>query len=98
MHNGIAVIEINVEEPAILEDLADRHPRVIYFEAEFETTQSTAGLDFREDLRALLNKYSVESKSATPDFILASFVENVLVDFEHATRARDKWLDLKVLP
>lgn len=41
MYNGVAVVEIKVEEPAILEELADRHPHAIYFEAEFETVTHT---------------------------------------------------------
>jgi hypothetical protein len=46
---------------------------------------------FAGELRALLNRHSVENRSDTPDFILASFLQNVLIDWEHAVRARDKW-------
>jgi hypothetical protein len=47
--------------------------------------------DFADDLRALLNRHSVENRSDTPDFILAAFLQNVLIDYEHAVRARDRW-------
>jgi len=46
---------------------------------------------FEEELRALINKHSLEGMSNTPDFILAGFLQNVLTDWNHATRARDRW-------
>jgi len=46
---------------------------------------------FEEELRALINKHSLENMSGTPDFILAGFLQNVLTDWNHATRARDRW-------
>lgn len=46
---------------------------------------------FREELSRLINKHSLENSSDTPDFILASFIENVLVDWNHSVRARDTW-------
>jgi len=46
---------------------------------------------FLDELRALLNRHSVENRSDTPDFILAHFLQNVLIDWEHAVRARDRW-------
>lgn len=48
---------------------------------------------FQEELRALINKHSLENGSNTPDFILAAFLENVLTDFNHALSARHKWLN-----
>ena len=46
---------------------------------------------FEQELRELINKYSVDTMSNTPDFILASFLNNVLVDWNHAVNARDRW-------
>lgn len=46
---------------------------------------------FESELRALINKYSLEGDSNTPDFILASFLSNVLTDWNHAVNAREKW-------
>jgi len=48
---------------------------------------------FQEELRALINKYSLENGSNTPDFILAAFLENVLTDWNHAVRARERWFE-----
>lgn len=48
-------------------------------------------LTFEDELRSLLNRYSLENRSDTPDFILATFLSNVLIDYSHAVRARDKW-------
>ena len=47
-------------------------------------------MTFLEELKQLINKHSLENGSDTPDYILASFLENVLVDWNHAVRARDK--------
>jgi hypothetical protein len=44
-----------------------------------------------EELRSLLNRHSRENGSNTPDFILATFLEQVLIDWDHAVRARDQW-------
>lgn len=52
--------------------------------------------EFLRELEALINKHSLENGSNTPDFILASFLENVLTDWNHATRARDKWFGWNV--
>lgn len=46
---------------------------------------------FREELETLVNRYSVENLSNTPDFILATYITGCLYVFESATLARDKW-------
>lgn len=46
---------------------------------------------FEEELRALINKHSLEGLSDTPDFVLASFLSNVLTDWNHAVRSRDRF-------
>lgn len=46
---------------------------------------------FGQELSALINSYSLENRSDTPDFILAAFLENVLEDWNRATRARTEW-------
>ena len=45
---------------------------------------------FQEELVALLNTYSKENESDTPDFILAEFIGNSLDAFNNATKSRDK--------
>lgn len=51
---------------------------------------------FGRELASLLNRHSAEQGSDTPDFILAWFLENVLIDWDHAVRARELWYDRKV--
>jgi hypothetical protein len=48
---------------------------------------------FRNELESLLNKYSMENTSNTPDFILADFLMNCLEAFDDATFARSKWYE-----
>ncbi len=47
--------------------------------------------EFRKELEALINKYSRENLSDTPDFILAEFLGGCLITFEAATRERERW-------
>jgi acid phosphatase family membrane protein YuiD len=48
--------------------------------------------DFRTELSALLNRFTREKGSDTPDFILAQFVVSALVAFDGAVVVRDRWL------
>jgi hypothetical protein len=48
-------------------------------------------MGFRQELEHIINKYSKENGSDTPDFILADFLVNVLADFDRAAKARDTW-------
>lgn len=43
---------------------------------------------FTEDLEHLINKHSIENDSDTPDYILARFLSNVLIEWNHANYAR----------
>lgn len=47
--------------------------------------------NFERELTTLINKYSVESQSDTPDFILATFVLSCLQAFNKTVKARDTW-------
>ena len=47
--------------------------------------------DFRKELEVLINKYSKENGSNTPDFILARYLENVLQNFDAAVNEREEW-------
>lgn len=47
--------------------------------------------DFTRELTQLLNRYSAEAPSGTPDFILAAFMRNVLREFNEAVSARAEW-------
>jgi len=46
---------------------------------------------FQTELEQLINKYSVESESNTPDFILAEYLGNCLNTFNIAIKRRETW-------
>ena len=43
------------------------------------------------DLSSLLNKYSLENESGTPDFIMAQYMLSCLTAFHEAVAARSEW-------
>lgn len=47
--------------------------------------------DFSKEIETLINKYSFENDSNTPDFILADFIVQALKNFNNTSRAREKW-------
>lgn len=46
---------------------------------------------FQSELCCLINRYSKESGSDTPDFILAEYMLNCLESYNKAVKKRDKW-------
>ncbi len=46
---------------------------------------------FRQELAALINKYSLENLSDTPDLVLGVYLQGCLSAFNVATRNREKW-------
>jgi hypothetical protein len=50
-----------------------------------------ANSEFRKELQNLINNYCRENGSDTPDFILATYLDNALQNFDTAVRAREKW-------
>lgn len=50
-------------------------------------------VDFRKELESLINKFSKENGSDTPDFILAEFLDNCLAAFDLAVSARTHYND-----
>jgi hypothetical protein len=46
---------------------------------------------FYDELRSLLNRFSEERFSNTPDFVLADYLMNCLAAFNAATRRRTDW-------
>jgi hypothetical protein len=46
---------------------------------------------FEEDLSTLINKYSLENGSNTPDFILAQYLRGCLEAFNTAVTSRSTW-------
>lgn len=49
------------------------------------------GEAFRKELAALLNRYSMENGSDTPDFLLADYLIEALRALDAAILAREKW-------
>lgn len=47
--------------------------------------------DFRTELCSLLNKFSRENQSNTPDYILRDYLMSCLKAFEQATNRRTEW-------
>jgi len=50
---------------------------------------------FEEELRKLINQFSIETESNTPDFILAQYMLGCLSNFNLAVRNRDTWYSFK---
>lgn len=46
---------------------------------------------FEKELTALLNRYSMENASNTPDFILAQYLRAALLAFDTAVQQRETW-------
>ena len=46
---------------------------------------------FRTELTALINRYSMENGSDTPDFILEQYLIRCLEAFNEAIRRREQW-------
>ncbi len=46
---------------------------------------------FQAELAAVINKYSREGRSNTPDFILAGYLVNCLEAYEVAMEWREEW-------
>lgn len=46
---------------------------------------------FQKELEHIINKYSLENGSNTPDFILAEYLTNCLKAFNKCSRKREKW-------
>lgn len=54
--------------------------------------------EFHKELRALINKHSMENGCSTPDFILAEYLDRCLMALDLAVNAREQWhgRDLRV--
>ena len=48
-------------------------------------------MTLRKEIEQALNRHSAENESNTPDFILASYIEDCLAAFDTAVNARTKW-------
>jgi hypothetical protein len=50
---------------------------------------------FEQELTSLINSYSKENDSDTPDYILGEYMRKCLDAFNEATIQRDKWWNFK---
>lgn len=57
----------------------------------------TNKIKFKNELEKLINKYSLENGSDTPDFILANYLANCLKNFDEITNRRECWYGRKTL-
>lgn len=55
-------------------------------------------LGFQKELEQLINKYSIENESNTPDFILALYVRLCLSAFNEAISKRETWYGHSHIP
>lgn len=53
---------------------------------------------FENELEHLVNKYSQENASNTPDFILAQYICNCLLAFNTAVQQRETWYGRNAQP
>ena len=53
---------------------------------------------FEKKLENLINCYSKENDSDTPDYILAQYISRCLDTFAIITRKRDEWYNFKPWP
>lgn len=51
---------------------------------------------FEKELEQLINKYSMENTSNTPDFILAKYLRYCLETFNYASNSRETWYGKKL--
>jgi hypothetical protein len=51
--------------------------------------------EFQDELEELINKFSEESGSDTPDFILAEYLNSCLAIFDRAVGLRETWYGRK---
>jgi len=54
--------------------------------------------EFRQELESLLNIHCQENFSNTPDWILAKYLLNCLINFNEATRSRDDYYEVTLSP
>jgi hypothetical protein len=47
--------------------------------------------EFEKELQSLINRFSRENASNTPDWILAQYLEAILLSFEIAIQQRESW-------
>jgi len=54
--------------------------------------------NFKKEITNLINRYSKENGSDTPDYILADYLVSCLETFDKAISARDSWYGKTITP
>jgi hypothetical protein len=62
------------------------------------TARETVAPGVLDDLRAAINRNSLENGSNTPDHILARYLAGCLESFDRAARDRDHWYGIQPAP
>lgn len=62
-----------------------------FVKSDTEEQEPTPRPPFKQALTTLINQYSKENDSDTPDFILAKFLTDTLKAFNKATNRREEW-------
>ena len=55
------------------------------------SVESSQTPPFKDELQQLLNKHGMDARVEMPDFFLAEFLTQVLVDMEHMNRGYRRW-------
>ena len=66
-------------------------PINVSMKTEFDNLDFNKRKEFEKELTVLINKYSLENLSGTPDHILSRFLVNSLIAFGRGVRARESW-------
>jgi len=53
-------------------------------------------MTFEEEICSVINRYSQENLSNTPDFILAMYLMDAMNAFDTAVNRREEWYDRKI--
>jgi hypothetical protein len=61
---------------------------------EKDEAQNRRG-EFAKELESLINRYSQENGSDTPDFVLAGYLRDCLSAWNTAVKARERWYGRK---
>ena len=80
-----------------LEFINDKFKRVIPPQMKPDGKEAEPS-EFMRELSSVINRFSKENGSNTPDFILAEYLNGCLDSFNKASRSREKWFgkELKI--
>jgi hypothetical protein len=84
------------EVGVVIDERLERHERLKQLDIEMQRFDAgdivpPATSLFEEELQELINRYSLENASNTPDFILARYLRLQLDIFDRTIRRRDHW-------